>query len=460
MANISAKLSLNVPAITALCKGEPGTSILNGTGVPSSLNGNDGDFFLDTVTYQMYGPRLGGLWGTPVQLNNNFLAPKWNSSYDTLSALSGSWVSTNTAVFSNSARWSGVFSTTRAYSGDWNDAYTTANSVYTIVYNNSAGWDVASNVFTTVNTNSANWDTAYTAIVDKSNKWDNTYSTVYANSAQWASNVDTGVRNLTGNWENTYSIMQSNSASWDAAAGSAGADIAVRSLTGRWESNYSNVNANSSRWEGTYTNFNEQSANNRGVFSVVRAGSAAWIDTNTTVWSYSGSWGNVIDTSRYDDTFLTVYSLSGGWQSAYQQVTDDSQLWYDTTSTVQSNSANWGLADFSVICSNETTNLSVTTSATTFRMPYAMYLNDVRASVNTAPVGSTVIVDVKQSGSSIFSTLLSIDQNEETSTTAATPAVILNPNLTDDAKIIVSINQVGSTTAGTGLKITFKGYRV
>jgi hypothetical protein len=379
MANISAKLSLNVPAITALCKGEPGTSILNGTGVPSSLNGNDGDFFLDTVTYQMYGPRLGGLWGTPVQLNNNFLAPKWNSSYDTLSALSGSWVSTNTAVFSNSARWSGVFSTTRAYSGDWN--------------------------------------TAYTAIVDESNKWDNTYSTVYANSAQWASNVDTGVRNLTGNWQNTYSITQSKSASW--------------------ESNYSNVNANSSRWEGTYTNFNAQSANNRGVFSVVRAGSAAWIDT-----------------------FLTVYSLSGGWQSAYQQVADDSQAWYDTTSTVQSNSANWGLADFSVICSNETTNLSVTTSATTFRMPYAMYLNDVRASVNTAPVGSTVIVDVKQSGSSIFSTLLSIDQNEETSTTAATPAVILNPNLTDDAKIIVSINQVGSTTAGTGLKITFKGYRV
>jgi hypothetical protein len=116
--------------------------------------------------------------------------------------------------------------------------------------------------------------------------------------------------------------------------------------------------------------------------------------------------------------------------------------------------------DLLFACSDESSNLTVATSAVTFRVPFAMYLNSVRASVNVAPVGSTIIVDVRQNGSSIFSTPLSIDANEETSTTAAVPAVISNRNLIDDAKIVVSINQVGSSTAGRGLKLNFKGYRI
>ena len=111
-------------------------------------------------------------------------------------------------------------------------------------------------------------------------------------------------------------------------------------------------------------------------------------------------------------------------------------------------------------CSDESSNLTVATSAVTFRMPFTMYLNDVKASVNVAPVGSTLTVDVTQNGTSIFSTPLSIDANEETSTTAATPVVISNRNLLEDAKIVVRINQVGSTSPGRGLKLNFKGYRV
>ena len=145
-------------------------------------------------------------------------------------------------------------------------------------------------------------------------------------------------------------------------------------------------------------------------------------------------------------TDTEVRALTGNWESTY--------------TTVQSNSSTWRLEDFIVACSDESTNLSVSTSAVTFRVPFAMVLNSVRASVNVAPVGSTIIADIKQTGTSIFSTKLSIDAGEETSTTAATPSVISNPNLTDDAKIIVSIDQVGSSTAGRGLKLTFKGYRV
>ena len=109
--------------------------------------------------------------------------------------------------------------------------------------------------------------------------------------------------------------------------------------------------------------------------------------------------------------------------------------------------------------SDETTDLATGTANTTFRMPYAMTLTSVRANVNTAPVGSTIIVDINEGGSTILSTKLTIDASEETSTTAATPAVISDTALADDAEITIDIDQVGSSTAGKGLKIWFIGRR-
>ncbi len=110
-------------------------------------------------------------------------------------------------------------------------------------------------------------------------------------------------------------------------------------------------------------------------------------------------------------------------------------------------------------CSDESSNLTVGTLIT-FRMPFAMTLSSVKISTNTAPTVSTLIVDVKESGVSIFSTLLSIDATEKTSVTAAVPAVISDVNLADDAELTVMTTQVGSGIAGTGLKITFIGTRV
>jgi hypothetical protein len=112
-----------------------------------------------------------------------------------------------------------------------------------------------------------------------------------------------------------------------------------------------------------------------------------------------------------------------------------------------------------VAVSDETTNLTTGTAKLTFRMPYAMTLTEVRASVNTAPVGSTIIVDINEGGTSILSTKLSIDASETTSTTAATPAVISDAALADDAQITIDIDQIGSSTAGTGLKVTLIGTR-
>jgi hypothetical protein len=114
---------------------------------------------------------------------------------------------------------------------------------------------------------------------------------------------------------------------------------------------------------------------------------------------------------------------------------------------------------FIIACSDETSDLTTGTAKVTFRMPYAFTLTDVRASVTTAPTGATVTVDINEGGSTILSTKLTIDASETTSESAATAAVISDSALADDAEMTIDIDQVGSTVAGAGLKVTLIGYQ-
>ena len=111
-----------------------------------------------------------------------------------------------------------------------------------------------------------------------------------------------------------------------------------------------------------------------------------------------------------------------------------------------------------IAVSDENTDLVAGTGKLTFRLGYAFTLTGIRASVGTAPTGSTIIVDVNEGGTSILSTKLSIDATEKTSKTAASAAVISDASLADDAEISVDIDQIGSTVAGKGLKIVLLGY--
>jgi hypothetical protein len=115
--------------------------------------------------------------------------------------------------------------------------------------------------------------------------------------------------------------------------------------------------------------------------------------------------------------------------------------------------------EIQLAASDETTALTAGTAKVTFRMPYAMTVTAVRASLTTAQAsGSIFTVDINEGGASILSTLLTIDNTEKTSTTAATPAVISDTALADDAEITIDIDQIGDGTA-TGLKITLIGTR-
>jgi hypothetical protein len=121
----------------------------------------------------------------------------------------------------------------------------------------------------------------------------------------------------------------------------------------------------------------------------------------------------------------------------------------------------WGnpLEAIKIAVSDEGTALTTGTAKVTFRMPYAFTVTDVRASLTTAQgSGSIFTVDINESGSTILSTKLTIDNTEKTSTTAATPAVISDSSLADDAEITVDIDQIGNGTAA-GLKVYIIGRR-
>jgi hypothetical protein len=116
--------------------------------------------------------------------------------------------------------------------------------------------------------------------------------------------------------------------------------------------------------------------------------------------------------------------------------------------------------EIGIAVSDELTDLTVGAGKVTFRMPYAMTLTAVRANVNTAPTGSTIIVDINEAGATIMTTnKLSIDATELTSVTAATPAGLTDTALADDAVITIDIDQIGSTIAGKGLKVWLIGVR-
>jgi len=101
-----------------------------------------------------------------------------------------------------------------------------------------------------------------------------------------------------------------------------------------------------------------------------------------------------------------------------------------------------------IAVSDEETALTTGTAKVTFRMPFAMTVTAVRASLTTASTSGNPTFDINEGGTSILgANKLSIDANEKTSTTAATATTISDSALADDAEITIDID-----TAGTGAK--------
>ena len=113
--------------------------------------------------------------------------------------------------------------------------------------------------------------------------------------------------------------------------------------------------------------------------------------------------------------------------------------------------------DLSVAASDETTALTTGTAKITFRMPRAITLTSVRASLTTAQTsGSIFTVDINQTGTSILSTKITIINNDKTSASGSIQPVISNVDLGEDSEMTIDIDQIGNGTA-KGLKIYLIG---
>lgn len=148
--------------------------------------------------------------------------------------------------------------------------------------------------------------------------------------------------------------------------------------------------------------------------------------------------------------YLAMYTMGLGPAGPPGADGVDQNSWYDTIIASCSD-------EFSAI------DVDLVTSKTTFRAPYPLDLTTgyVRASLTTAPTGAAMIIDVKMNGTSLFSSLLQIDDGSKTSVGSIAPAVI-NPlyyAVPDDAEFTVFVTQVGSTIAGTGLKVAVTGIK-
>jgi hypothetical protein len=114
-----------------------------------------------------------------------------------------------------------------------------------------------------------------------------------------------------------------------------------------------------------------------------------------------------------------------------------------------------------VALSDETTPLTTGLAKAAFHAPFAFTLTEVRSGLSTASSSGLVTVDINEgagAGTSLLSTKLSIDANEETSTTAAAPAVISDSAIADAARLTFDIDAAG--TGAKGLKVWLIGTRV
>ena len=202
------------------------------------------------------------------------------------------------------------------------------------------------------------------------------------------------------------------------------------------------------RWGGFGVTAGTLTLTNGATNYVVVARSSGAISVSTS----NTNWNNATDYARVYRLVTSGGAVTNQYGTDYDYRAGDGGIFGSSA----------GIGGGAIQCipiavSDETTALTTGSAKVTFRMPYAFTLAEVRSSVTTAPTGAALVVDINEGGSSILSTKLSIDATEKTSTTATTPPVISDTSLADDAEITIDIDQVGSTIAGTGLKVYLIG---
>lgn len=180
-------------------------------------------------------------------------------------------------------------------------------------------------------------------------------------------------------------------------------------------------------------------------------GLVAWVNDESVFLAYDGAiWAQITGSGS-----LSLYQLLDVDLPVSAGQADGTVLTWNAAGQV------WEAANptesLIVAVGDETTAITTGTAKVTFRMPYAFTLTAVRASLTTTSSSGNPAIDINEAGVSVLSTKITIDAGEKTSTTAATPPVISDSSLADDAEITIDIDTAGTDAAG--LKVYLIGRR-
>lgn len=107
---------------------------------------------------------------------------------------------------------------------------------------------------------------------------------------------------------------------------------------------------------------------------------------------------------------------------------------------------------------DETTTITAGTAKLSISFPFAFHVTGYVATLATASSSGVVTLDINDAGATTITTKLTIDANETTSATAATPYVLSDVEVAANAVISVDVDAAG--TGAKGLKLWVFGYRV
>jgi len=109
--------------------------------------------------------------------------------------------------------------------------------------------------------------------------------------------------------------------------------------------------------------------------------------------------------------------------------------------------------------SDETSDLTTGDGVYTFYLPYDLTIDKMYLSLNTQCAGADVIVDVQKNGTTMFSSSNSYKVAQGTNISTTQPDFTNNTYFPIGSKMSFNIDQIGSSTAGAGLKVMIHGHR-
>lgn len=136
----------------------------------------------------------------------------------------------------------------------------------------------------------------------------------------------------------------------------------------------------------------------------------------------------------------------------------DSFTQYQTLSNLTSDTQNWVKVteDYQTFVFTKQGSLSVASGVSRLYLDESYVIYQVRASVNTAPTGASIIVDVNKNGTTIFTTQSRRPTIAASGFTATNGTPIEVTALAAGDYLTIDIDQVGSTIPGSDLTVNVR----